>query len=89
MTADQLTRITELHVINNKDIDDLVRLAKAVAAVRGHIDTGALFEGYDGREPQRTQACAAIDELEAAARRVDYLLAQLCAKTLPPTVHHL
>ncbi len=89
MTADQLARSADLRVINSQDIDDLVRLAKAVAAVRGHIDTGVLFEGYDGREPQRTQACAAIDELEAAARRVDYLLAQLCAKTLPPTVHHL
>lgn len=81
---------TDLHLINSNDVADLVRLAKAVAAVRGQIDTGALFEGYDGREPQRTEACQAIDELEAAARRVDYLLAQLCAKTLPPTtVHHL
>ena len=81
---------TDLHLINSNDVAALVRLAKAVAAVRGQIETGALFEGYDGREPQRTEACQAIDELEAAARRVDYLLAQLCAKTLPPiTVHHL
>lgn len=89
MTTDQLARIAALHAIDSADLDDLVRLAKAVATVRGHIDTGVLFEGYDGREPQRTQACAALDELEAAARRVDYLLAQLCVKTLPPTVHHL
>ena len=81
---------TDLHLINSNDVAALVRLAKAVAAVRGQIEAGALFEGYDGREPQRTEACQAIDELEAAARRVDYLLAQLCAKTLPPTtVHHL
>lgn len=80
--------LTVKHTVDRHDVADLVRLANAVAAVRSHIDTGVLFEGYDGREPQRAQACGAMDELEAAARRVEPLLARLAI--LPPsTVDHL
>lgn len=87
--AGHVATILGQHIATLCEIDALIRLTNAAAQVRAQASSGALFEGYDGAEPQRTQACAAIDELEAAARRVDCLLAQLCAKTLPPTVHHL
>ncbi len=44
----------------------LDRLIVAAMAVRTLSDSGVLFEGYDGAEPQRTNACAALDELGAA-----------------------
>lgn len=66
MTADQLARIAVLHCITPADLAALQRLTRAAAVVSSHAATGTLFEGYDGAEPQRTQACAALDELEAA-----------------------
>jgi hypothetical protein len=79
MTMDQLATFEALHMIKREDIADLVRLAKALATLRGHIDSGLLFEGYNGREPQAQEAARAIDELEAAARNLEALLAHLCA----------
>lgn len=52
----------------------LVRLCQAASNLRALADSGVLFEGYDGAEPQRTAACAALDELEhATACAVDSL----------------
>lgn len=48
------------------ELATLLRLVNAAATVRAQADTGVLFEGYDGVEPQRAQACAALDELEDA-----------------------
>lgn len=59
--------IEELIVIASTDMAALRRLSQAVTAVLTLTDSGALFEGYDGADPQRAQACAALDELEAAA----------------------
>lgn len=44
----------------------LHRLIVAAMAVRELSDSGVLFEGYDGAEPQRSNACTALDELGAA-----------------------
>lgn len=43
-----------------------LRVIVAATAVRALSDSGVLFEGYDGAEPQRTTACAALDELGAS-----------------------
>lgn len=66
MTANQLARTAPLHYITAADLAALQRLAHAAAVVSSHASTGTLFQGYDGAEPQRTRACVALDELEAA-----------------------
>lgn len=48
------------------EVDALIRLVEAANLVRAQADNGTLFEGYDGREPQREQAADALDALEDA-----------------------
>ncbi len=55
-----------LRCATTTEFEALLRLANAAAQVRAQASSGALFEGYDGAEPQRAQACAALDELEDA-----------------------
>lgn len=59
------------------DITALVRLVTASAKVRVLLDSGDLFAGYDGAEPQRTEAVAALDELEAATTAANTVLQRL------------
>lgn len=66
VAARQVATSLGLHISTPAELAAFVRLAKAAAEVRAQADTGVLFEGYDGVEPQRAQACAALDELEHA-----------------------
>lgn len=52
--------------LTDAELATLQRLIVAAIGIRTQADTGVLFEGYDGAEPQRTQACTALDELEHA-----------------------
>jgi len=71
------------------ELATLLRLVNAAATVRAQADTGALFEGYDGAEPQRTQACAALDELEDATDAAIAALQAIAARSAARQVHHL
>lgn len=89
VAARQVTASLGLHITTPAELDALVRLANAAAQVRLQADTGALFEGYDGAEPQRTQACAALDELEDATDAAIAALQAIADRSTARQVHHL
>jgi hypothetical protein len=74
--------------LTDAELTTLVRLAYAATQVHAQSSSGVLFEGYDGAEPQRTQACAALDELEHAT---DAAIAALKAigDRAARQIHHL
>ena len=77
------------HLIHQEDLDALVRLANAAAQVRLQADNGVLFEGYDGAEPQRSQAAATLDELEDATDAAIAALQAIAVHSRARQVHHL
>ena len=63
------------------------RLITAAASVAALSDSGALGEGYDGAEPQRTAAVAALDELaEANHAAMNVLTEIVCSIGVVPTL---
>ena len=78
-----------LHITTPAELDALVRLANAAAQVRLQADIGVLFEGYDGAEPQRSQAAAALDELEDATDAAITALQAIADRSRARQVHHL
>ncbi len=89
VAARQVAASLGLHITTPAELATLVRLANAAAQVRAQADTGALFEGYDGAEPQRTQACAALDELEDATDAAIAALQAIADRSTARQVHHL
>lgn len=77
------------HITTFAELEALLRLANAAAQVRAQASSGALFEGYDGAEPQRTQACAALDELEDATDAAIAALQAIADRSTARQVHHL
>lgn len=89
VAARQVAASIGLHITTPAELDALVRLANAAAQVRLQADNGVLFEGYDGAEPQRTQACAALDELEDATDAAITALQAIADRSRARQVHHL
>ena len=89
VAARQVAASIGLHITTPAELDALVRLANAAAQVRAQASSGALFEGYDGAEPQRTQACAALDELEDATDAAITALQAIADRSRARQVHHL
>lgn len=89
VAARQVAASLGLHLITPAELDALVRLANAAAQVRAQASSGAMFEGYDGAEPQRTLACAALDELEDATDAAIAALQAIAARSTARQVHHL
>ena len=89
VAARQVAASICLHITTPAELDALVRLANAAAQVRLQADNGVLFEGYDGAEPQRTQACAALDELEDATDAAITALQAIADRSRARQVHHL
>lgn len=87
--AGHVAEILGQHITTGPELDALVRLANAAAQVRLQADNGVLFEGYDGAEPQRTQACAALDELEDATDAAIAALQAIADRSTARQVHHL
>ena len=87
--AGHVAQIPGLHITTPAELDALVRLANAAAQVRAQASSGALFEGYDGAEPQRTHACAALDELEDATDAAITALQAIADRSRARQVHHL
>lgn len=75
-------------MLTNADITTLQRLINAAVEIRIQSDTGVLFEGYDGAEPQRTQAVAALDELEDATAAAIATLQSLITRNAARNVEH-
>jgi hypothetical protein len=89
VAARQVATSLGLHITTPAEFEALLRLANAAAQVRLQADSGALFEGYDGAEPQRTQACAALDELEDATDAAITALQAIADRSRARQVHHL
>ena len=89
VAARQVAASLGLHITTPAELDALVRLANAAAQVRLQADSGALFEGYDGAEPQRSQAAAALDELAAATAAAIAALQAIAVRSRARQVHHL
>lgn len=89
VAARQVATSLGLHITTPAELAALVRLANAAAQVRLQADNGVLFEGYDGAEPQRTQACAALDELEDATDAAIAALQAIADRSTARQVHHL
>ena len=89
VAARQAAASLGLHLITPAELDALVRLANAAAQVRAQASSGALFEGYDGAEPQRTHACAALDELEDATDAAIAALQAIADRSRARQVNHL
>lgn len=89
VAAHQVAASIGLHITTPAELDALVRLANAAAQVRLQADNGVLFEGYDGAEPQRAQACAALDELEDATDAAIAALQAIADRSTARQVHHL
>ena len=89
VAARQVAASLGLHITTGPEFEALVRLANAAAQVRAQASSGALFEGYDGAEPQRTQACAALDELEDATDAAITALQAIADRSRARKVHHL
>lgn len=87
--AGEVAQILGQHITTPNELAALVRLANAAAQVRLQADNGVLFEGYDGAEPQRTQACAALDELEDATDAAIAALQAIADRSTARQVHHL
>ena len=87
--AGHVAQILGQHITTGLEFDALLRLANAAAQVRAQADTGVLFEGYDGAEPQRTQACAALDELEDATDAAIAALQAIADRSTARQVHNL
>lgn len=75
--------------LTDAELATLVRLAYAATQVHAQSSSGVLFEGYDGAEPQRTQACAALDELEDATDAAIAALQAIADRSRARQVHHL
>ena len=86
--AGHVATILGQHVATGLEFEALLRLANAAAQVRAQADSGALFEGYDGAEPQCTQACAALDELEDATDAAIAALQAIADRSAARQVHH-
>lgn len=80
--AGHVATILGQHIATLCEIDALIRLTNAAAQVRAQASSGALFEGYDGAEPQRAQACAALDELEDATDAAIAALQAITARSI-------
>ena len=89
VAARQIATSLGLHITTPAELEALVRLANSAAQVRAQASSGALFEGYDGAEPQRTQACAALDELEDATDAAITALQAIADRSRARQVHHL
>ena len=89
VAARQVAEYIGLHITTPAELDALVRLANAAAQVRLQADNGVLFEGYDGAEPQRSQAAAALDELEDATDAAITALQAIADRSRARQVHHL
>ena len=89
VAARQVATSLGLHITTPAELDALVRLANAAAQVRLQADTGVLFEGYDGAEPQRSLAAAALDELEDATDAAIAALQAIAVRSRARQVHHL
>lgn len=89
VAARQFAASLGLHITTHAEFEALLRLANAAAQVRAQASSGALFEGYDGAEPQRTQACAALDELEDATDAAITALQAIADRSRARQVHHL
>lgn len=89
VAARQVATSLGLHITTPAELEALIRLANAAAQVRLQADNGVLFEGYDGAEPQRTQACAALDELEDATDAAITALQAIADRSTARQVHHL
>ena len=87
--AGHVAEILGQHITTGLEFEALVRLANAAAQVRLQADNGVLFEGYDGAEPQRTQAAAALDELEDATDAAITALQAIADRSRARQVHHL
>lgn len=87
--AGPFAQILGQHITTGPELAVLIRLANAAAQVRLQADNGVLFEGYDGAEPQRTQACAALDELEDATDAAIAALQAIADRSAARQVHHL
>lgn len=87
--AGHVAQILGQHITTGPEFEALLRLANAAAQVRLQADSGALFEGYDGAEPQRTQAAAALDELEDATDAAITALQAIADRSRARQVHHL
>jgi hypothetical protein len=89
VAARQVAASLGLHITTPAELEALVRLANAAAQVRLQADTGVLFEGYDGAEPQRSLAAAALDELEDATDAAIAALQAIAVRSRARQVHHL
>lgn len=87
--AGHVAQIPGQHITTGAEFEALLRLANAAAQVRAQADSGVLFEGYDGTEPQRTLACAALDELEDATDAAITALQAIAVRSRARQVHHL
>ena len=87
--AGHVAQILGQHIATGPEFEALVRLANAAAQVRAQADTGVLFEGYDGAEPQRSQAAAALDELEDATDAAITALQAIADRSRARQVHLL
>lgn len=87
--AGHVAQILGQHITTGPELAALIRLAVAAAQVRAQADAGVLFEGYDGAEPQRAQACAALDELEDATDAAIAALQAIADRSTARQVHHL
>ena len=87
--AGHVAQILGQHIATGPEFEALVRLANAAAQVRLQADNGVLFEGYDGAEPQRSLAAAALDELEDATDAAIAALQAISVRSRARQVHHL
>lgn len=89
LAADSVCVALGARVATGLEFEALLRLANAAAQVRLQADNGVLFEGYDGAEPQRSQAAAALDELEDATDAAITALQAIADRSRARQVHHL